>query len=162
MWRLPARRPVRPVRWRNAATLGGSLTWVARSRSPTSTPSSSVDVATITQSRASANACSARCRSSSGSEACDRNVVTPALTQRGADLLDQLPGIAEHQPFLAPVQRRNHRRGVADRPHVIQLDIAGRRRHPSQTDVPGSAAARAGPAAGTVSGATTRQNGVPP
>jgi hypothetical protein len=74
---LPARRPVRPRRCRNEATLGGSLTWMTRSRSPTSIPSSSVEVATMTQSRASANASSARRRSSSGSEAWDRNVVTP-------------------------------------------------------------------------------------
>ena len=73
---LPGRRPVRPIRCRNAATVGGSLTWMTRSRSPTSMPSSSVEVATITQSRASANACSARRRSSSGKDACDRNVVT--------------------------------------------------------------------------------------
>ena len=62
----------------------------------------------MTQSRASANACSARCRSSSGRDACDRKVVTPALAQRGAEFLDQLPGVAEHQPLLAPVQRRDH------------------------------------------------------
>ena len=40
-------------------------------------PSSSVEVATMTQSRASANACSARRRSSSDKDAWDRNVVTP-------------------------------------------------------------------------------------
>jgi hypothetical protein len=40
-------------------------------------PSSSVDVETITQSRASANAASARLRSSSDRDACERNVVTP-------------------------------------------------------------------------------------
>ena len=50
----------------------------------------------------------------------------PARPQRRADLLHQLPGVAEHQPLLAPVQRRDHRRGVAHRPHVIQLDVPGR------------------------------------
>jgi len=32
---LPACRPVWPIRCRNAATLGGPLTWMTRSRSPT-------------------------------------------------------------------------------------------------------------------------------
>ena len=77
----------------------------------------------MTQSRASANACSARRRSSSGKDAWDRNVGHPPLPQRGADLLDQLPGVAEHQPLLAPVQRSDHRCGVAHRPHVVQLDV---------------------------------------
>ena len=72
-WWLPGRRPVRPIRCRNAATVGGQLTWITRSRSPTSMPSSSVDVETMTQSRASANACSERCRSSADRDACDRN-----------------------------------------------------------------------------------------
>lgn len=44
--------------------------------SPTSIPSSKVEVETMTQSRASANACSAIRRSSSESEVCERNVVT--------------------------------------------------------------------------------------
>jgi hypothetical protein len=57
--------------------VAGALIWMTRSRSPTSTPSSSVLVATITQSRESANACSARRRSSSDNDACDRNAVTP-------------------------------------------------------------------------------------
>jgi hypothetical protein len=59
------------------ATVIGASTWMTRSRSPTSMPSSSVLVETITQSRASVNACSERCRSSVESEACDRNVVMP-------------------------------------------------------------------------------------
>jgi hypothetical protein len=37
----------------------GASTWMTRSRSPTSIPSSNVEVATMTQSRASANAASA-------------------------------------------------------------------------------------------------------
>jgi hypothetical protein len=54
-----------------------ALICTTRSRSPTSMPNSSVDVATITQSRASANAASAWRRSSTDNEACERKVVTP-------------------------------------------------------------------------------------
>ena len=44
MRRVPGRRPLRPSRCRNAATVGGALTWITRSRSPTSSPSSSAEV----------------------------------------------------------------------------------------------------------------------
>ncbi len=73
---VPARRPVRPMRCRNEATVLGESIWMTRSRSPTSMPSSRVEVETMTQSRASANACSERARSSVDSEACERNTVT--------------------------------------------------------------------------------------
>ena len=109
---VPARRPVRPIRCRNEATVAGASIWMTRSRSPTSMPSSSVDVATITQSRASANAGSAWRRSSALSEECDTNVVTPASAQRGGELLDPRAAVAEHQPLLAAVQRGDDACGV--------------------------------------------------
>ena len=84
---MPARRPVRPRRWRNEATVPGASIWMTRSRSPTSMPSSRVLVETMTQSRASAKASSARRRSSTDSEAWDRNVVTPL----GAQTLHRVP-----------------------------------------------------------------------
>ena len=87
------------------ATVGGEFTWITRSRSPTSMPSSSADVDTITQSRPSANACSARRRSSSDSDAWTRCVVTPRARSSRAEHLDEPLGVAEHQPLLAPVQR---------------------------------------------------------
>lgn len=65
----PGRRPVRPIRCRKEATVGGPLIWMTRSRSPTSMPSSNVEVATMTQSRASLNARSALRRSSGRSSA---------------------------------------------------------------------------------------------
>ncbi len=98
---VPGRRPVRPRRCRNEATVLGASIWMTRSRSPTSMPSSRVQVETMTQSRASAKACSARRRSSTDSEACERNVVTPLGPQALAELLDLPPGVAEHQPLLA-------------------------------------------------------------
>ena len=61
--RVPARRPVRPSRCRKEATVRVEPIWMTRSRSPTSMPSSSVEVATITVSRASAKAASERRRS---------------------------------------------------------------------------------------------------
>ncbi len=73
---LPGRRPVRPMRCRNEATLLGASIWMTRSRSPTSMPSSKVDVETMTQSRASAKACSDLVRSAADSDACERNTVT--------------------------------------------------------------------------------------
>ena len=44
---VPARRPVRPMRCRNDDTVLGALAWNTRSRSPTSMPSSSVEVQTM-------------------------------------------------------------------------------------------------------------------
>ncbi len=61
--RPPVRRPVRPIRCRNDETLDGESIWTTRSRSPTSTPNSSVDVATMTQFLSSEKAASA-CRRS--------------------------------------------------------------------------------------------------
>jgi len=60
---VPGRRPVRPRRCRRDATVVGAPTCSTRSRSPTSMPSSRVEVATITQSRPWANAASDRRRS---------------------------------------------------------------------------------------------------
>jgi hypothetical protein len=57
--REPALRPLRPMRCRNAVTEGGVSICTTRSRSPTSMPSSSVLVATMTQSGSDANAASA-------------------------------------------------------------------------------------------------------
>ena len=54
---VPGRRPVRPSRCRTDGTVVGASIWMTRSRSPTSIPSSNVEVDTMTQSRASANAC---------------------------------------------------------------------------------------------------------
>ena len=73
---FPARRPVRPIRWRNEDTVAGASIWITRSRSPTSMPSSSELVATITQFCRWANACSARRRSSAPSELCETKVST--------------------------------------------------------------------------------------
>ena len=56
--RLDATRRVEPI-------------WMTRSRSPTSMPSSRVDVAMMTVSRASANAASERRRSDADSDECD-------------------------------------------------------------------------------------------
>ena len=87
--------------------VGGSSTWMTRSRSPTSIPSSSVEVATITQSRASANACSARRRSSSDRDAWDRNVVTPVPAARRRS---PRPAAGSRRTPAAsrPVQRGDH------------------------------------------------------
>ncbi len=75
---VSGRRPVRPMRCRNEETLGGASIWMTRSRSPTSRPSSSELVATITQFCRCENARSALRRSSSPSELCDTKVSTPA------------------------------------------------------------------------------------
>ena len=56
---VPGRRPVRPSRCRNEATVRVDPIWMTRSRSPTSMPSSRVEVATMTVSRASAKAAGA-------------------------------------------------------------------------------------------------------
>ena len=103
---VPGRRPVRPIRCRNDETAPGASIWITRSRSPTSMPSSRALVATMTQSRPSANARSACRRSSRPSELCETNVVDPRRPQLGGELLDPRPAVAEDQPLLAPVQAR--------------------------------------------------------
>ena len=55
----------------------GLSIWMTRSRSPTSIPSSSVDVETITQFVAWEKASSARRRSSRASDECETKVSTP-------------------------------------------------------------------------------------
>jgi hypothetical protein len=74
----PARRPLRPMRRRNDATVTGASIWITRSWSPTSSPSSSALVATITQSLPTANASWACRRSSREIELCDTYVSTPS------------------------------------------------------------------------------------
>ena len=102
-------------------------------------PSSSVEVATITQSRASANAGSARWRSSRASELCETNVVDAPLAQRGGELLDPGAAVAEDQPLLAAVQRGDHRGGVVDGADVVELDLAvgGSRPRPARRPTAG-------------------------
>ena len=80
----PGRRPVRPSRCRNEVTVAGASSWITRSRSPTSIPSSRVLVATITQSRPRAKVSSARRRSSRPSEPWDTKVRTPACRSAAA------------------------------------------------------------------------------
>ena len=59
----------------------------------------------MTQSRASANACSARPPLVGAERACETNVVTPRLAQsERASCLDPGAAVAEHQPLLAAVQ----------------------------------------------------------
>lgn len=43
-----------------------------------------------------------------------------------AEFLDQGTGVAEHEPFLTPVQGRDHLGRVVHGPDVVQLDLAGR------------------------------------
>lgn len=69
---VPGRRPVRPSRCSIDATLRVAPSWITRSRSPTSMPSSSVEVETMTQSWEYAKEDSASRRSSNDSEECDR------------------------------------------------------------------------------------------
>ena len=80
----PARRPVRPRRCSIDATVDGAPIWMTLSRSPTSIPSSSVDVDTMTQFLASANALSARRRSSRDSDEWETNVSVPRSRMRTA------------------------------------------------------------------------------
>lgn len=95
----PGRRPVRTSLCKNEATVSGASIWITRSRSPTSMPSSSVDVDTITQSRASANTCSAWRRSSADRDECETYVVTPrsrrslANSSTGIDPLELAGGV---------------------------------------------------------------------
>ena len=96
---------------------------MTRFRSPTSTPSSRADVDTMTQSRPSANACSARRRSSRDSEACTRCVVTPRARRSGAEHLDEALGVAEHQALVSPVQLRDDLGGVLHGPDVVKLNV---------------------------------------
>ena len=92
--RAVSRRPVRPRRWRNDATVVGASSCMTRSRSPISIPSSSVLVATTTQSALSRNSRSVRRRSTALGELCDTNVRMPRLPKAVAsssvfDLLSQ-------------------------------------------------------------------------
>ena len=73
---VSARRPVRPSLCSMDATVRGAPIWRHRSRSPTSIPSSRVEVATMTVSCASAKACSERRRSSTDSEEWEAKVST--------------------------------------------------------------------------------------
>ena len=45
------------------------------------------------------------------------------FTQLRDVLLDELPGVAEDEALLAPVQRRDDLGGVRHAPHVVQLDV---------------------------------------
>ena len=120
---LPARRPVRPIRWRNEDTVAGASIWITRSRSPTSIPSSSELVATITQFCRWANACSAWRRSSTPRELWETNVSTLLLPQEQGQLFDPGTAVAEDQPFLALVQRPDDLGGIGERAHVVDLDL---------------------------------------
>ena len=86
-------------------------------------PSSRALVATMTQSRPSANARSACRRSSRPSELCETNVATPPRPQLGGELLDPRPAVAEDQPLLAPVQGRDDRGGVVQAADVVEHDL---------------------------------------
>ena len=57
----------------------------------------------------------------------------PGLAQCRPQLLDELPGVAEHQPLLAAVQCGDHLGRVAHRADVVQLDLPGRRTGPGIT-----------------------------
>ena len=81
---VPCLRPLRPSRCRNDATVRGAPICSTWSRSPTSMPSSSVDVDTMTQSRVSVNAVSARRRSSTDSEECETKVYVPCSRSASA------------------------------------------------------------------------------
>jgi hypothetical protein len=120
----PAAGPADPLEERGDG--GGQLTWITRSRSPTSMPSSSVEVETMTQSRASANACSERCRSAADRDACDRKTVTPASLRAAPSFFDELPRVAKDQPLLALVQRGDDVGGVLDRADVVQFNLPSR------------------------------------
>jgi hypothetical protein len=85
-------------------------------------PSSSALVATMTQSRPSAKACSAAERSSMESEECVTKVSTPSAPQRARDRLHAAARLHEHQPLLPRVQRRDHPRGVVVVAHVVERD----------------------------------------
>lgn len=66
-------------------------------------PSSRVEVDTMTQSRASPNACSARRRSSTDSEECETKVLHITFTQGRCQVLHRPAAFAEDLPFLAAV-----------------------------------------------------------
>ena len=119
----PSRRPVRPRRWRNEATENGASIWMMRSRSPTSSPSSSVLVATMTQLVPSANAASARRRSSTPSELWERCVSTPRPSQLGAQLLDTGAAVAEDEPLLSGMKLRDHTRRVRQASDEIDRQV---------------------------------------
>ena len=121
--RVPGRRPLRPSRCRNAATVSGALTWITRSRSPTSMPE-------LERGRGHDHAVPALG---------ERQLRPPPLVKRQrrvdqvrgdaelpqlrAELLDEPLGVAEDQALLAPVQRRDDLGGVFHGPHVVQLDV---------------------------------------
>ena len=120
---LPRRRPVRPSRCSNDATVCGAPTWMTRSRSPTSIPSSRVDVETITQSRASANASSARRRSSTASEECETYVSTLSSRSRVARLSTPARVSAKTSRFSPRWSRGDHRRGIGQGADVVDLNL---------------------------------------
>ncbi len=77
-----------------------------------SMPSSRVDVDTMTQSRASAKARSLWRRSSSDSDECEMNVVTPFGAEPIRELLGLRTRLAENEPLLTGIEGRNDDRGV--------------------------------------------------
>ncbi len=110
--RAPGRRPVRPSRCRKDATVRGAPICSTRSRSPTSMPSSSVEVATMTQSRASANAASDRRRSSSRQRRMGHERLSPAVTQSSTRGAPRSAGSRRRRAASRPGAGGDHRRRV--------------------------------------------------
>ena len=143
---MPGRRPVLPIRWRNEATVDGASIWITRSRSPTSIPSSSVLVATITQSRSSANAVSAACAPRAQRGVRNEGLDVP-LPERSGQRFDLRAAVAEDEPLLAAIEPRYDRRGVLERPDVVDRPARRPSVAPSRRSLPRRAPPRTTPAA---------------
>ena len=109
---VPGRRPVRPSRCRNDATVRGASIWMTRSRSPMSMPSSRVEVATMTRVRRLGEGLLAAAPFVGRERRVRHEGLDAELPQGEGELLGLAPGLAEHQPLLAAVQRGDHLGGV--------------------------------------------------
>ena len=118
---MPARRPVRPNRCENEATVAGASTWITRSGSPTSISSSNVLVATITQSLPCANASSERRRSSKLSELCETNVPVPNCRRPAASSSTRARLSQKTRRFSPLWSEGDDPRRVLDATHIVQL-----------------------------------------
>ena len=119
--RCPPAGPYDPTAARTRRRSAGASTWITRSRSPTSIPSSNVLVATITQSLPCVNASSERRRSSKLSELCETNVSVPSCRRPAASSSTRARLSQKTRRFSPLVERGDDPRRVLDATHIVQL-----------------------------------------
>lgn len=122
---VPERLSVRPMRWRNDATVRGESIWMTRSRSLTSMQfqcggGDDDTVSCLCEGLFRPGSFVGRER---GVREEHRHFARP---QGGSQLLHLSSGLAGHQPLLSSVQGGDQLGRVVERPYVVQLHLAWR------------------------------------